>query len=252
MHNTWYNKHIYKTRRHTDPECYYFPSFPLWNLHYPNLRSKNAFSASLVFIFFLNISRETSVFITSNILFHNNTTWYLKLFTHLSYRNCSGCRCWDCLVLYECISSIRSSDIHLRAILQKIFQPPIFKISLKITYLKFHSNLPGVNELKGLTTSHHTCVLSVLHQVIDFPYGTPRTIGRWFMCLDCHHWETTWWCLDMISINDTIVWCECQFASQCSLVITQSIFFLVLYIKADLCSSSVIAALHVMSYYIVS
>ena len=31
--------------------------------------------------------------------------------------------------------------------MQKISQPPIIKISLKITYLKFHSNLPGVNEL---------------------------------------------------------------------------------------------------------
>ena len=59
--------------RHTDPKYYYFLSFQLWNLHYPNLKSKNAFSASLVFIFFLNIYRETSVFITFNILFHNNT-----------------------------------------------------------------------------------------------------------------------------------------------------------------------------------
>ena len=57
-----------------------FPKFPvIKNLHYPNLRSKNSFSASLVFIFFLNTPRETSVFITSNIKFHNNTPWYLKL-----------------------------------------------------------------------------------------------------------------------------------------------------------------------------
>ena len=27
-------------------------------------------------------------------------------------------------------------------------QPPITKIHLKITYLKFHSNFPGANELK--------------------------------------------------------------------------------------------------------
>ena len=45
------------------------------------------------------------------------------------------------------LSSIRSSVIHLRAILQKISQPTMIKISLKITYLKFRSNLPGVNEL---------------------------------------------------------------------------------------------------------
>ena len=41
------------------------------------------------------------------------------------------------------LSSIRSSDIHLRAILQKISQPPIIKISFEITHIKFHSNLPG-------------------------------------------------------------------------------------------------------------
>ena len=45
------------------------------------------------------------------------------------------------------LSSIRPSEIHLRAILQKISEPPIITISLKIIYLKFHSNLPGVNLL---------------------------------------------------------------------------------------------------------
>ena len=35
-----------------------------------------------------------------------------------------------------------SNNIHLRAISQKIPQPSITKINLKITYLKFHSNLP--------------------------------------------------------------------------------------------------------------
>ena len=38
---------------------------------------------------------------------------------------------------------LRSSDIHLRAILQGMPQPSITKISLKITYLKFQ-----LNELK--------------------------------------------------------------------------------------------------------
>ena len=38
----------------------------------------------------------------------------------------------------------------LRAILQKIPQPPIIKISLKMTFLKLLSNLPVVNELKLL------------------------------------------------------------------------------------------------------
>ena len=38
----------------------------------------------------------------------------------------------------------------LGAILQRIPQPPIIKISLKITYLKFLSNLPGANELSKI------------------------------------------------------------------------------------------------------
>ena len=47
--------------------------------------------------------------------------------------------------------------IHIRAISQKMPQPSITKIWLKITYLNFHSNLPGANELRlgGL------CVLTI-------------------------------------------------------------------------------------------
>ena len=48
------------------------------------------------------------------------------------------------------LSSVRASDNYLRAISQEIPQPLITKISLKVTYLKFHSNLPGSNELMAL------------------------------------------------------------------------------------------------------
>ena len=44
-------------------------------------------------------------------------------------------------------SSVRSSDIQLRATQPKIVHPSITKISLKITCLKFYLNLPGANEL---------------------------------------------------------------------------------------------------------
>ena len=44
-------------------------------------------------------------------------------------------------------SSVKSSDIHIRAISQGMPQPLITKICLKITCLKFHSNFPGANEL---------------------------------------------------------------------------------------------------------
>ena len=48
---------------------------------------------------------------------------------------------------YVDLSSVRSSGIHLRAILQEVPQPSVTEISLKITYRKFCSNLPEANEL---------------------------------------------------------------------------------------------------------
>ena len=44
-------------------------------------------------------------------------------------------------------SSVRSSDIHLRAFSQELPQPSITEDCLKINYLKIHSNLRGANEL---------------------------------------------------------------------------------------------------------
>ena len=45
------------------------------------------------------------------------------------------------------LSSMSSSDKHPKAMSQEMPQPSITKISLNITYLKFHSQLPGFNEL---------------------------------------------------------------------------------------------------------
>ena len=45
------------------------------------------------------------------------------------------------------LSTVRPSDIHLRASSQEIPRPSITDIIRKIKYLKFHSNFPGVNEL---------------------------------------------------------------------------------------------------------
>ena len=45
------------------------------------------------------------------------------------------------------LSSLRSSDVHLRAISLEISQPSASKISLKIIFLGFYWNFPGVNEL---------------------------------------------------------------------------------------------------------
>ena len=49
-------------------------------------------------------------------------------------------------------SSVKSSDIHIRTISQEMPQPPITKIYFKVTYLKFHSNFPGANELRLKTS----------------------------------------------------------------------------------------------------
>ena len=46
------------------------------------------------------------------------------------------------------LSSVRSSDIYLRASSQDITQPSISEIIWKIKYLKFHSNFQGANELR--------------------------------------------------------------------------------------------------------
>ena len=54
---------------------------------------------------------------------------------------------------------MKSIDDHFQAISQEIPQPSTTEISLKLAYVKFHSNLPGANELKrksackGLTLS---------------------------------------------------------------------------------------------------
>ena len=45
------------------------------------------------------------------------------------------------------MSSLRSSDVHLRAISFEISEPSVTKISLKIIFLRFYWNLPGANEL---------------------------------------------------------------------------------------------------------
>ena len=60
-------------------------------------------------------------------------------------------------------SSVRSSDIHLRASSQELPQPSIIEIICKIKYQKFHSNFPGANGLthwgwnKMATISQVTC-----------------------------------------------------------------------------------------------
>ena len=68
--------------------------------------------------------------------------------------------------LNQCWLIISEAQWHIRAIAQEMPQPSITKIHLKITYLKFHSNSPGANELIApLTTVTSTWIHSTVHWV---------------------------------------------------------------------------------------
>ena len=66
------------------------------------------------------------------------THWY-----HMATENCVNIGSGNCLLpdgtwTNVDLLSVRSSGIHLRAILQEIPQPSVNEINLKITYLKFN------------------------------------------------------------------------------------------------------------------
>ena len=65
--------------------------------------------------------------------------------------------------------SVRSSDVHLSAISQEIptSNPSIIKISLKIIYLKVHSNITVVNELKyfSIVSKQIWHIIKILHDI---------------------------------------------------------------------------------------
>ena len=65
------------------------------------------------------------------------------------------------------LSSVKSSDIRLRSILQEILQPPNTKMTSKLTYLHF----PETSELRYLSPDHNGN---------DFATGSQRSI-LWMM-----------------------------------------------------------------------
>ena len=82
--------------------------------------------------------------------------------------------------------SLRSNGIHLRAILQEIPQPSVTAISLKITYLKFCSNLSGANELiisllshLGLTSHCPTYTPIKSHNQLHQPDNTSHDMNKY-------------------------------------------------------------------------
>ena len=76
------------------------------------------------------------------------------------------------------LSSVRSNDIHLTAISQEITQQSIIEISLQITHLKFHSNVPGANELRDtkMNVEFSIIVLTEMVQVAILHYGRRGSI----------------------------------------------------------------------------
>ena len=85
------------------------------------------------------------IYIWFNTLWPNDTIWW-----HISGLTLAQVMAW-CLMapshyLNQCWLII--SEVHLmRPISQEVPHPPITKSSLKITFVKFHPNLPGANEL---------------------------------------------------------------------------------------------------------
>ena len=69
------------------------------------------------------------------------------------------------------LSSVKSSDIHLKTIALETSQPPITKISFKMTYLKFYLNLPGANELSYLCHWKRFLVNNTYWQTITPPWS---------------------------------------------------------------------------------
>ena len=73
--------------------------------------------------------------------------WFVKYGTNSAF----FIRRHQAITLTNVDISVKSNDIHIRAISQEMPQPSIIKIRLKITYLKFHPNFPRANELIALT-----------------------------------------------------------------------------------------------------
>ena len=62
---------------------------------------------------------------------------------------------------YLSSATARPSEIHLGAISHEIPQQSVAEFSLEITYLKFHSNLPGAGDLNDVTFFAPLSVLEI-------------------------------------------------------------------------------------------
>ena len=69
--------------------------------------------------------------------------WLLNLFLFQVNIHNKTALYWKSILIHVDSTSVRSNDIHLRAISQVIPQPAITQFTLEITYLEFHLILPG-------------------------------------------------------------------------------------------------------------
>ena len=88
-------------------------------------------------------------------------------------------------------SSVTFTDIsHSRAILREIPQSSSTKIQLKITYHKFHSNLPGINELKRLGSSNLSKRMINLFRA---EFISANISGCWWLLSSPGHHQPWYW-----------------------------------------------------------
>ena len=129
----------------------YFPGFTKFNLCFLKLISW--------------LPRSNKINVASlNSLWPCGTIWWHRCMPTLPL--VKACCLWQHQVITSTNvdSSLEGSfDIHLRSILQEISQQPITIFSLKNIYLKFYSNLPGVNEwndsmISALSHGNHSSV----------------------------------------------------------------------------------------------
>ena len=79
------------------------------------------------------------------------------------------------------LSSLRSSDIHLRAVSHLIPLPPFTKIRLKIAYIRFHSNLPEVNKLTvdAIVSAVFSCICLAIHVILFLKLISYVQVNSW-------------------------------------------------------------------------
>ena len=115
-------------------------------------------------------------------------------------------------------TSLRSSDVYLRAISLDTSQPSVTKISLQLIFLRFYWNLPGDNELN-----------------IPVKISLSSCQCCWLLCDPCtHEWLYCWgwlWSTDLgWEMTHSVADWNTQHLNKCIDGIVSHIFFQILYI----------------------